>query len=168
MKYVEKFFKYLFNLIIVFLVIIAIILMYTLFQIHVLNKDYINIFGYSFFQVETGSMVPTIQIDDIVIVKITDKIGKDDIIAFKQDNNIITHRIIEINDDQIVTKGDANNAIDEKISSTQVVGKVVHTLKNIGVWTKVFQTPRVYICIIATILLFGISFSIKEEKINKE
>lgn len=162
MKYLEKFFKCIFNLIIVILVIVVLILLYNVVQVNVLKKEYVNIFGYSFFQVATGSMADTIQTNDIVIVKITKDVQEGDIITFNQNGNIITHRIVQINNGKILTKGDANNAVDEEIEYEQVIGKVVYIFKDIEVWKNVFQTPTVYIPMIITILLFGISFSIKE------
>ncbi len=162
MKYLEKFFKCIFNLIIVILVIVVLILVYNVVQVNVLKKEYVNIFGYSFFQVATGSMADTIQTNDIVIVKITKDVQEGDIITFNQNGNIITHRIVQINNGKILTKGDANNAVDEEIEYGQVIGKVVYIFKDIEVWKNVFQTPTVYIPMIITILLFGISFSIKE------
>ena len=164
MKYLEKFFKGIFNLIIVILVVIVLILAYNVIQVNVLKKEYVNIFGYSFFQVATGSMADTIQTNDIVIVKITKDVQEGDIITFNQNGNIITHRIVQINDGKILTKGDANNAVDEEIEYGQVIGNVVYIFKDVEVWKNVFQTPTVYIPMIITILLFGISFSMKENK----
>lgn len=162
-KIIEKVVENLFNLIIVFLIILVIIFLYSFIQLKILKKEYVNIFGYSFFRIETGSMSKAIEIDDIIIVKITKDIKKDDIITFKKENSIITHRITQIEKEKIVTKGDANNIEDEPISKDDIIGKVVFTFKNIAIWQKVITTPKVYISIIITLLLFGISFSIKNE-----
>ena len=59
------------NLIIFVLGIIAIIAVWTSIQLNIQNKEYVNIFGYSIFSTATGSMSPTMEKGDIVIVKIS-------------------------------------------------------------------------------------------------
>ena len=157
--------KVILYLIYVILIIIAIVLIYNIIQVSILNKSYMNIFGYSFFQVKTGSMSGTIETGDIIIVKLTKDVSKDDIITYEKDQTLITHRIIENQGEKIITKGDANNIEDEPITRNQVIGKVVYIFKNIEIWKQVFTTPEVYILVIITLVLFGITISIKE-KIN--
>lgn len=152
------------NIIYVILGIIAIILIYNIIQISIFNKPYMNIFGYSFFQVKTGSMSGTMEIGDIIAVKLTKDVKKDDIITYEKEQILITHRIIEKQGESIITKGDANNAEDEPITKQDVIGKVVYTLKNVEIWKEVFKTPEVYILVIITLVLFGITVSIEEKK----
>lgn len=152
------------NIIYVILGIIAIILIYNIIQISIFNKPYMNIFGYSFFQVKTGSMSGTLEIGDIIAVKLTKDVKKDDIITYEKEQILITHRIIEKQGESIITKGDANNAEDEPITKKDVIGKVVYTLKNVEIWKEVFKTPEVYILVIITLVLFGITVSIEEKK----
>lgn len=163
-KILNKITKVIFNTILVILTIIALILIYNIIQMKISDREYMNIFGYSLFQVQTGSMSGTMEIGDIIVVKITQDVEKEDIITFKKENTIITHRIIEKQDEKIVTKGDANNAQDEGITQDVVIGKVVYILKNVEIWKNVFTTPEVYILVIITLTLFGISSSIKDEK----
>jgi len=113
-------------------------------------------------------MRETLHEKDIIIVKILDEAGKEkleknDIILFKQDNNLITHRIISIEKNNITTKGDANNKEDQLIQKEDVIGKMVKVFLKIGVWEKVLVAPQVYISIIVTITLFGITV-IMEDK----
>lgn len=156
--------KTILNLIYAVLAIIAIVLIYNIIQVSVLNKPYMNIFGYSFFQVKTGSMSGTIEIGDIIVVKLTKEVSETDIITYEKEQMLITHRIIEKQGNSIITKGDANNAADDPITTDEVVGKVVYTFKNIEIWKKVFKTPEVYILVIITLVLFGITISIGEKK----
>ena len=65
------------NLIIFVLVVIASIVAYNFVQLNVLNREYTNIFGYSMFKTETGSMADTIEIGDIVIVKLDNNVLND-------------------------------------------------------------------------------------------
>lgn len=170
MQKISKIFGVILNILIAILLIIVLLVIYSNIQVKLLKKDYFNVFGYTVFQVATGSMSGTIEIKDIVIVKVINEIQQkelnvDDIIVFRQEGNIITHRIIKTDGYNIITKGDANNAEDNPITVKDVVGEVVKTVPNIGVWEKVFTTPKVYISIIITIILFIVTFSYN---VNKE
>lgn len=128
-------------------------------QTKLIKKEYANILGYSGFEVITGSMSGTIEIGDVIIVKLTNNIKENDIIVYKQDNMFITHRVISINNNNITTKGDANNSEDKKITKDQVIGIVIKVIPKVALWKKVLSTPIVIIPIITTILLFGFAFS---------
>ena len=125
------------------------------------GKQYFEIFGYSVFTVATGSMEPTISQNDIVIVKKTNDIKVNDIVTYEKDGNYITHRVISMSDDTLVTKGDANNTNDISIPRTSLVGKVINIFEKGGVWQKIFTTPSVIIMMFVTLLLFDFAFSFK-------
>lgn len=110
----SRFIKKLTNLILI-LVIVALSLYFVL---RALNKIQI-------YTVKTGSMEDNIHVGDyILILKKNDyKIG--DIVTFKSGGGFITHRIIDINGDEITTKGDANNIKDDSITKDIIVGKVI-------------------------------------------
>jgi len=132
----------------IILVAILLILLFFYGQLRILGKEYVNVFGYTFFQVITGSMSGTIEINDIVIVRITDKFKVNDIITYKSGNDYVTHRVIRIQGDTIITKGDANNTEDEPITKDLVLGRVVHIFNNVNTWIKVIKTPQVIIALI--------------------
>lgn len=75
-----------------------------------------RIFGYTPYVVETGSMEPNLPVFSVAYVKSENAINikNNDIIAFHIDETIVTHRVIEINNDEeyFVTKGDANKSKD--------------------------------------------------------
>lgn len=152
------------NLIIFILGIIALLAVWTSIQLNVQNKEYVDIFGYSIFSTETGSMSPTIEKEDIVFVKIGEDVKEQDIITYKKDNSFITHRIIEINGESIIAKGDNNNTQDEEITKEAIVGKVVFIINNVEIWRNVFSDISVIIPIIITVVLFIILVSYKERK----
>ena len=108
-------------------------------------------------------MEDTLYVDDYVVVKLTQDVKVDDIVTFKNNDEIITHRIIEIDDQKIITKGDANPGEDEPITYTDLVGKVVFTLKEFGIYYKVITTPIVYISFFITLILFSILLEDKKE-----
>ena len=85
----------------------------------------------------------------------------------KQDGNLITHRVKRIAEDKVITKGDANNAEDEPIKKEDIVGKVIRTMPNAGIWKKVILTPQVLISVTTTIMLFGLTVSYGKQNDNK-
>ncbi len=134
------------------------------------NKNYPNYFGYTFFEVASGSMEPTLYINDVILVKITkENLNKDDIIAFEQGNAIITHRIIFIDNNTLTVKGDNNNTIDKPINRNSVIGKVVKIYSKLGIWKKVLTEPKIIFAIFITLLLFdfALSYSKEDEKDDK-
>ena len=152
------------NLIIFILVIIAIIAIWTSIQLNVQNKEYVDILGYSIFSTETGSMSPTLEKGDIVFVKIGEPIKEQDIVTYKKENAIITHRIIKIDEETIITKGDNNNTQDEEITQENIIGKVVYIINNVEIWKKVFSDISVITPVSITVILFIILVSYKEKK----
>lgn len=90
-------------------------------------------------QLYRGSMEPELKIGDIVLVKevAEGELKKEDIISFRQGQSVVTHRIIELNEDEkekkYKTKGDNNNVEDkEEITYAQVEGKVIGKIPFLG------------------------------------
>ena len=142
------------DIIIILLSIIAIIVIWGFVQVSIQHKEYVNIFGYSIFSTETGSMSKTIEKGDIVIVKLGENtLNEKDIITYKSGNAIITHRIKKIDGNTIIAKGDSNNTEDDPIEKDMVIGKVVYIFNNVEVWKKVFSDMQVIVPICITIIL---------------
>mgnify|MGYP001876668981 FL=1 len=144
------------NILITVVVVITIIGLYYMAQVKILNKDYANIFGYTFFEVATGSMANTINIGDIVVVKVNETFKENDIIVYKEENSFITHRVIKIDGQDLITRGDANNSEDKPIKSDQILGKVIYVIPKIGIWRKVLASPEILGMIIIFIILLGV------------
>lgn len=148
------------------LVIISIFFaLYGLFQISILDKGYATYFGYSLFEVESGSMAPTIKAKDMVIVKKTSSIKEDDIVTYELEGNYITHRVVEIKEKKVVAKGDYNNFEDKTIPRDSIIGKVVLIIPKFGIWKEIVLSPIVLIAIFFTMLLFGLGFSYEDKKL---
>ena len=122
MKILQKILEYLSKILIFELIVLCIL---AFISTVVLHKDYVNIGGYTFFIVASGSMSGTVDVNDMVIVKITDVFQVGDIVTYQADGYFVTHRIISINKDQIITKGDSNNTEDDPIGRDKIIGKVV-------------------------------------------
>ena len=128
-----------------FLVLLVSLCIYTFVVTDFMKKDYANVFGYTYFVVATGSMSGTIEVNDIIFVKITKDAKVNDIITFKnKDGSLITHRLVSKNGDKYITKGDVNNVSDEEINKSQMVGRVVNVvspsfiIKSIAIFLIVF------------------------------
>lgn len=164
----------------IFIFLFGIILLVSIYkgiQVKILGNDYSSFFGYSIFEVQTGSMGKAIKAGDWIIVKATDDIKLNDIVTYESEGEFITHRVIEAYNGTYITKGDANSAKDDPISKDQIVGKVEKTLKSFGIFRKTIFNPFVLITLIITLYLFSFVFrknkkeqtesSNKEETIKK-
>lgn len=146
------------NILLFIVSILIIIGVYYIVQIKVFQNDYSNLFGYTFFEVATGSMSSTIEIGDIVVVKITKEVNKNDIIVYKDGDNFITHRLVEKDGDKLVAKGDANNSEDKPIVEEQILGRVICILPKIGIWRKILLSPEVIGLVFILLFLLGCAF----------
>lgn len=99
-------------------------------------------FGVGASVVLTGSMEPTLRVNDLVVVKRADEYNVGDIVVFQQGNQLIIHRIIEKNDEEakITTKGDANNIDDGQIPVSAVKGKYSFRVPFVGLIVKGLKT----------------------------
>ena len=95
----KKITKLILNILCVITVLIIILGISYVIQITIMRKKYANVIGYSLFEVLTGSMTPTINIGDDVLIKITKDIQKGDIVVFdnQENDNFIIHRVLQIN-----------------------------------------------------------------------
>lgn len=154
----EKVTNVIMNILIFIFGIILLISIYNNIQVKILGNDYASFFGYSLFEVQTGSMSGTIEAGDWIVVKYDRNIEVDDIITFKQNGEFITHRVIESYNGTYITKGDVNNTEDEPISKEQIVGEVVKILPGFGIIRNTLFNPFVLIALIITLYLFGLAF----------
>ena len=159
MKMIQKIIGKIVNVLIVLIIIAIIICAYSVFSVKVLHNSYVNFFGYSIFEVATGSMKDEIDIGDAVLVKINDEYDVGDIVTYKSGEDFITHRVVTKTDTYLITKGDANNVNDNPIDKSLVLGKVVKIMPKVGVWKKVILTPKVIVLILITLFVFSILFS---------
>lgn len=159
MEILKKIFKVLTNILLVLVVLMILLVIFNFFQLKILKKDCVNFFGYAIFEVASGSMEPTITTNDLIIIKITNKVKINDIITYRNSGAFITHRIVQTEGDYFITRGDANNSQDIPISTSQILGKVVKILPNLGLWKTIITTPKILISVIVTLCLFSLAFS---------
>lgn len=156
--------------------IIIIILLYNIILVFIscINKiEDISLFGYKAYRITTDSMSPSINTGDVIIVKKVqeEKLQAGDVITFKQQDKVITHRITHIDEQdgkkQYTTKGDNNNLEDnEKIEYSEIEGQNVLTIPKLGYFIYALENQIVFLFIIL-ILLITLFFKIrKDEKLE--
>lgn len=104
-----------------------------IYQIYIKVKNRSNmstLLGYSCLKVISGSMSPDIMEGENIIIKKCNNYEIGDIITYLYNDEIITHRIVEIKNDLYYTKGDLNNTVDfNPIEYNQIYGKVIYHFK---------------------------------------
>ena len=166
--------------ILVYLITIPIIV----FNMTLIIDAYLNpgktpsFFGYKNFTIVSRSMEDTINVNDVIIVKEVpqDEIQKDDIIAFYQGGEVITHRIINvIEKDGVIryeTKGDNNvHADDNLVSYGQIEGKYQFKISGFGIILRILKNPITIIVLIIILILnciYGYNYRRKKEMRSKK
>ena len=154
----KKYCKY---IVCTFLIIILI------YNIIIIIKSLVNpnktpsFLGIKTYIIVSGSMEPNLNIGDIVIVRETDNIKKGDIISFRENMEIITHRVndIKLFDDEIKyqTKGDNNNSVDiELVELKNIEGKVINKIPKIGNVLILLQKKEIIIFAIVAYYIYMI------------
>ena len=119
-------------------------------------------FGCGVAVVLSGSMEPTIRIDDLIIVTEQEDYRENDIVAYQSGSMVVVHRIIEVEPDTVITQGDANNAPDAPVRKEMIKGKVVHWIPGAGRIARLLKSP------VATVILVGGALLLSELTLRKE
>lgn len=111
----------------VILILMALYIVGTLYLRNTTGNPHASIFGVTTHFVATGSMEPNIHEGDIIIVKKSEAYELGDVITYiREDGLSITHRIISVELDGYIVKGDANPEQDRGVvKDEQIVGKVI-------------------------------------------
>ena len=91
--------------------------------------------------IHTGSMGQTITPGSVVLVR-EHQYHVGQIVTFVADGSIVTHRLMAINSNGIITtKGDANSTVDPwDIPRSKIIGGVVYTIPVIGYFLKAIES----------------------------
>ena len=128
--------------------------------------------GFRVYTVQSGSMEPAVRAGGIVVVKSVNTYQAGDVITFYPDANNTktpptTHRIVEVHDNELLTKGDANEDNDrEAITKSQVLGKVFITFPYLGYVINFSRTQMGFIVLIvipAVLIVYSELGNIKKE-----
>lgn len=151
-----------------------------IFNFTLIIKSFINpnktpdFFGYKSFVIVSGSMEPTIMKEDAILVKEVkqEDIKVNDIISFRQGDTNVTHRVVEIEEEngtkKYTTKGDNNHIEDkEKITYEQIEGKYQFKINQFGIMIEILKskmTLMILILIIIFIYLYKHNMERKRKK----
>lgn len=124
-----------------FVVIFMILL--NIFSIN--NKSF---FGFRVYRVISGSMQPTLQIGDIIIIRKEKEYHINDIITYDTGLTTVTHRIKSIDNNGVVTKGDANDVNDDVFNVDKIVGKYFFRISMISLFSNIMIGNSVFIVLI--------------------
>lgn len=119
-------------------------------------------FGFGMTVVLSGSMEPELSVDDLLIVTPSDTYEVGDVVVYQTQRTAVVHRIVSINGDKIITRGDANNTDDDPIAKENIKGKVIFAIPFIGLIVNLIKTP------FGTILLLGAAVWLLEASFKKE
>lgn len=163
------------------IIVILILLPILLMSIVILVDSYTHpnevpsFFGWKPFIVLSGSMETQISAGDIVVVKEIDtkELKKGDIIAFKDGNIVITHRIEEVTEidgkTQYITKGDNNSTQDiGYVLPEQVEGVFKFKIARLGNIAMFIQTPLGMIVCLSIPIIIIILLQTTDSKKEKE
>jgi signal peptidase len=124
---------------------------------------------YSVHVVMSDSMQPTIKSGDMVIIGkpgslFTGDIAPGEIITFKRNENLITHRIVSIDGDTIFTKGDGQEEIDPWPVSRffDVKGSYIFHIPYIGLVSNFIQTKTGWLLCVILPAICLLGFIIKD------
>lgn len=153
--------KIIFKTLSILLGLILIVNIYNFISLKIFHKDIATINGYAILEVVSGSMEPTIHIGDMIIINTKDKDYRvTDVVTFKdKEGTLITHRIIYLDHNTVVTRGDHNNTEDPAASVDNIVGKYVTKINGAGKILAAFKNPLTMIMIFIIGLLACILLS---------
>ena len=161
-------------------ILCLILIFFILLNIFSMNNK--SLFGFRIYRVISGSMQPALQIGDVIIVKKSNNYSERDIITYSNGLTTITHRIIAINNDEVITKGDANEVDDKPINKEQIVGKFFFRISNFSLFSiilskNVISLIMIFLLVLIFLLVIGDriiknlryqSNNVKKLKKNKE
>ncbi len=148
----------------VMILLIAILCFYALMSNTSNKKQMLPMpFGVGAAVVLSGSMEPEFSVGDLIIFTERSSYEKGDVVVFDDDSMIVTHRIVSITKEEVITKGDANNAEDFPIKPEQIKGKVLFVIPLVGYAINAIKTPSGAIFLLALALLLFV-FSSRSKK----
>lgn len=114
--------------------------------------------GTGSYVVATQSMAPSIPAGSLVYVVGSGEYAVGDVVTFRHDGDLVTHRVVEAEPDHYVTKGDANDGRDAPVPHDRIVGEVVFSVPLYGYFFAVASTPVGYVLLVVVpaALLVGI------------
>ena len=152
-------------------ILISVILGFTLYGLNAkaFLKDQMPMpLGFGLGVVVSGSMEPELSIDDVIFVVKDKTVDIGDTVVYQSKGILVVHKVVNVEGDQITTRGTANDSDDDPISIKDLKGRVVFHIDGMGKAINFIKTPivSVVILLIAVYLLYK-SYS-NEKKVKDE
>ncbi len=126
-------------------------------------------FGFGAAVVLSGSMEPALGVNDVILVRESDRYEVGDVVVYQSGKSLIVHRIISRDGETAVTQGDANNVADAPIEISVIKGKVIARIPGLGLVVNALKTPvGILIVLIAAFAMTNLSFRRKKDRDEKE
>ena len=110
--------------------------------------------GYFCAIVGSGSMEPTVRVNDWLLIKGADTYRAEDIVTYVAPGGaLVTHRIKAVTEGGYITQGDANNIPDGEIAQARVLGKVAFVLPGIGAIAGGLRAPAGILLLVCLYLM---------------
>lgn len=154
-----------------FLIIIILFNLYTFLSFQIFKKNLVGIGGYATLEVVSGSMEPTIQTGDLIIIHQEKKeYQENDIITFMDVNgSFVTHRIVGRTSQGYLTKGDANKSVDPGyVRKEKIVGTYVLKIHRFGYLIKSIQNPITLVFVFIIGVMACVVISMDKDFSNQE
>lgn len=119
-------------------------------------------FGIGSSVVLSGSMEPTLSVNDLVIVHQQENYAVGDVVVYQSGHALVIHRIIRVDDGFVITQGDANNVEDAPVAPAQIKGRMVGVIPRVGQAVHFLQTP------LGVILMLALAIFLLNRSWNKE
>ena len=133
------------------------------------------IFGITPYVVLSGSMEPTIKTGSLCFINKHakyEKIKEKDVIAFKKDGTLVTHRVYSVTEEGFETKGDNNDDKDGGlVTKSNFVGKNIFWIPKVGYGVKLVQSTKgkiIFGTCIVLLFMSGLLLGDDKKKVSKE
>ncbi len=130
-----------------------------------------KLLGYEVYNVTSGSMEPALPVGSVIYVRpaAPESVQAGDIIAYRVDAAVITHRVVENRfvEGVFVTKGDANEREDfSNVRYADLIGVVTYHIPYLGNYLMIYSKPitKVYLLIFA---FCGVMFNILATQLRR-
>ncbi len=119
--------------------------------------------GFGMSVVLSGSMEPTLSVNDLVFVRPSESYEPGDVIVYQSGNSLIIHRLLENDGTTAVTQGDANNAPDEPFPVYYIKGKLAGVIPKVGAVIQILQSLPGTLAVLALAVYLMIRSHRKDE-----
>jgi signal peptidase len=130
----------------------------------IFRKALPKVFGFAALAVASGSMQPVVNVGDLIIIREQTQYSVNDIVTYNSGRSIVTHRIVELDDNEAVVKGDAKQVADGSIPLSSIEGRVVFRSLRSATPCYCKSPYGVAVVIAGVVLLGGLYLPVRNER----